>query len=578
MTLVVNPHINADQQPIVVTATRTAQIVEETLAPVVIINRDEIERSQAADVAELLRFQAGIDVARNGGPGQITSLFIRGTESNHVVVMVDGVKINPGTIGIPAVQNISPDMIERIEIVKGPRSALYGSEAIGGVINIITRQVEHGTQTNVSVGGGSNDTLLGSVAVHHGGDIGRFGLTVTATETDGFPTKVQSDIDNGHDNTGFQFYAGTVVAGVDVELRHWQTEGNTEYLDFSNIPVDQDFENIASSLSAAFSPHALWASTVKAGWATDKLDQNQSTDFAHTERLTLDWQNDVQASDNQLITAGLYFSREDTSARVFGAGFDERTHVTAIYLQDDISWGDHRVIVAARYTDNDDFGNKTTGNLEYGLRLAQRTVFTAGIGSGFRAPDATDRFGFGGNVDLDPETSRHIELGVRHTLSKRHRLSVHMFDTRIHDLIEWDGVMMNNIGRARIRGVEGQYHWTNGPWNLAMTAIAQDPVNEETNEPLARRAEHTLTTSLVYNRGRYQLGADILMTSKRTDSGFSDIVNPAYELVNLTAQLSLSAHWQLQGRVENLFNEDYVLVDGFNTQDRAVYAQISYSR
>lgn len=128
------------ERRVIVTATRTPTPIEEVLASVVVIDRDEIERSLAGDAGDLLRFHAGLDIARTGGPGQTTSLFIRGAESNHTLVMVDGVRINPGTIGQPALQNLAPELIERIEVVKGPRSALYGTDAIGGVVNVITRR------------------------------------------------------------------------------------------------------------------------------------------------------------------------------------------------------------------------------------------------------------------------------------------------------------------------------------------------------------------------------------------------------------------------------------------------------
>ena len=147
---------------IIVTATRTEIPLSDSLVPVTVITRADIELSLATDLAELLRFEAGIDIARSGGAGQSTSIFLRGTESNHTLVLIDGVRMNPGTLGGAAIQNIAPELIERIEIVKGARSSLFGTDAIGGVINIITRRVDS-EFIEASLGSGSFDSLSGQV-------------------------------------------------------------------------------------------------------------------------------------------------------------------------------------------------------------------------------------------------------------------------------------------------------------------------------------------------------------------------------------------------------------------------------
>jgi len=151
------PAFGADKDlpPLVITATRTGVNEDRVIAPVTVIDRDELDRSLSPDVAELLRFRGGIEVARNGGPGQVTSVFIRGAESDHTLVLIDGVRLNSGTAGVAAIQNVSPDLIERIEIVKGPRSSLYGSEAVGGVINIITRSGQEPAGFRGEIGAGA---------------------------------------------------------------------------------------------------------------------------------------------------------------------------------------------------------------------------------------------------------------------------------------------------------------------------------------------------------------------------------------------------------------------------------------
>ncbi len=579
--LLISPSIQADgetAEPVVVTATRTAQLADETLAPVIVITREEIERTQANDVADLLRNYAGLDIARNGGPGQATSLFMRGTDSNHTLVMIDGVKINPGTIGGAALQNISPAVIERIEIVKGPRSALYGSEAIGGVINIITRSEARGTRASAGYTNGTYNTrnYRFSMDTRDTESGFRSGISTNFLSTGGFPTRSTSDIDRGYDNTTVNSYIGVQAGPVDVEASYWTASGNTEYVDFFLNPVDQDYRNSAGAVTLKAAPLDNWASSLKLSHITDKIDQNQSSDFTRTRREALDWQNDIQITASQLLTAGLWYSRENTRASIFGSGFDENISVKAAYLQDDIDLGAHRVQLAARVTDHEGFDTNVSWNFAYGYRMSAATRVTAAAGTAFRAPDSTDRFGFGGDPNLDPETSLNLELGLNHRFNALHALSLSAFDNRIEDLIEYNTATsrMENIGKARIYGLEGAYNFNLGHWHLRVTAIAQNPENDKTNEQLLRRAKHTMTASLTYQQKLYAVLVDFLATGKRKDVT-EDL--DAYQLVNATLQLRPYGGWLAQLKVENLLDENYELAKSYNTPERSFYFELAYN-
>jgi vitamin B12 transporter len=582
-----------EQPPIVVTATRTAQTADEALVPVIVIEREQIERTRAADVGELLRFHAGIDVARTGGPGQQTSVFLRGTNSNHTLVLVDGVRINPGTAGGASWQHLDPELIERIEIVKGPRSSLYGSEAIGGVVNLITRRARPGTHLQANAGYGRYDTREAGVGLHHrGGDL-RIGFDANVTSTDGFPPRTTTAIERGHRSTGVNAYAGATLGTADMEASHWQSEGNTEYLTdvfdpatftVQPVPVDQDFTNSVTSLRTRFSPTEGWASTLRLSHMVDEIEQNQSTDFARTRRNEIDWQNDFALGARQLLTLGATLAREDTAARVFDTESDERRDMWAVYLQDDIRLGVHQILLAARHTDHDAFGSRGTWNVEYGLQATPATRLTAGVGTAFRAPSTTERFGIGGNPDLQPERSRNLEVGVRQRLAARHVVGLSAFENRIEDLIQFAplapfGFQATNIGRARIRGLEASYAASVGPWILRAEAIAQDPVDLDTGEQLLRRARRSVTASSVYELGRWQLGADVLVSGRRPDidaDTFERINNPGYALVNFSAQLHLGPGLRLLGRMENLFDRGYEPVSGFAASGRALFVGLRW--
>lgn len=574
------------RNPILVTATRTAQTADETLAPVTVISRAEIEASQAKDVIELLRFHAGIDIARNGGPGQISSVFLRGTESNHTLVLIDGVKINPGTIGGAAFYSLDPNVIDRIEIVRGPRSSLYGSDAVGGVIQIFTRRGATGTTARVFGGYGSDATRDSGVGVHHQGQAFRMGAEIADYRTDGFPTRVESEIDNGHKNTNVNAYVGTKLGAVDTELSHWRGKGTTEYLDFFLTPLSQDFLNTASALTLKTSIASMWAATVKLSQSLDRLDQKQSPDFAHTRRNTLEWQNDVQAGANHLVSVGLHSAREYTTALSFGTGFDERTGTNAVFVQDQWHAGAHSVVAAWRYTDHEDFGVHHTGDVTYGYELTPALRLHAAAGTAFRAPDATDRFGFGGNPNLEPETARNLEAGARLRLSPGSSAGANVFYNDINQLISFvdpDGFsgpipgMNQNVDKALIRGVEAGYEINAQPWSARISAIAQDPKNRDTDRQLARRAKRSLTLSTRYQGASWSAGGNALVTSSRPDSDSPSIINPGYGIVTLLAEWRPARAWVVRGRIENVFDKAYVLADRFNTQGRAYFLQLQYS-
>jgi vitamin B12 transporter len=238
---------------VVVTATRTPVPVEDVAVPVVVITREDIERSLASDLGELLKQHAGLEIGRNGGPGQIASLFIRGTNNDHAVVLVDGVRVNPGTIGGAAIQNILPEAIERIEIVKSPRSSLYGSDALGGVVNIFTRAAARdGLQTMAS---GSrydslNAQLESGIAI---GERGGLGLILGHLRTHGFPTREASSSDRGYDNTTVNLMGEWLPTdALTLRARAWRAAGTSEYSDFFLSDVAQDFENSSYAAEAAY--------------------------------------------------------------------------------------------------------------------------------------------------------------------------------------------------------------------------------------------------------------------------------------------------------------------------------------
>lgn len=573
---------NATLEPLVITATRQPTSIDDLVLPVIIIDRAQIERSLADDLAQLLRFQAGIDIGRNGGPGQTTSTFIRGAESNHTLVLVDGVRINPGTLGLPAIQNIRPEIIERIEIVKGNRSSLYGSDAIGGVINVITRRNGAATKFDLGVGGGRYGTREATATVGTALGATELDMSVAYTRSDGFPARIDATADSGHNNLNLNLGARTDVGQATVSARYFEATGSTQYIDFLGTPLEQDFRNAVAAVTLDLPLGTRWTSRMDLSLTTDDIEQQQSADWANTDRLALDWQNTVQLGLDHSLVAGLYVFGEDTDSLVFGTGFDETTDVTAVYVEDNLQRGAHTTSVALRYTDHDSFGGETTWHADYGFELNEALSLHAGLSRGFRAPDATDRFGFGGNPDLSPEVSRSAEAGLTWDPVAGQQVSVGAFVLDIDDLIlfDFDPVTFEgrnkNIAQAQIRGVEAVYSIKATDWGVRAAAVWQDPRNEVTGAILPRRSRRSLTINAYRQVRDVEVGFDVLLTGRRKDSDFSDQVNAGYMLANLSARIPLRRNFELRAKVENLLDASYETSNGFNTPGRGLHLDLYY--
>ncbi len=558
------------------------------MASSIVIDRASMELTQARDLAELLRFHAGVEIARTGGPGQQTSVFLRGTDSNQTLILLDGVPINPGTIGNAAIQNISPELLERVEIVKGPRSTLYGSEAIGGVINLITRRglTEPGTDWSAQVSGGGNATWDGGASLHHRGQDLQLGLDLSGLRTDGYAAREGFDIDLGHDNLNFNAFAGAPVGPLQARISHWQSQGTTDYLDFFGSPLDQDYRSATSALELDASPLERWQSRLNLSYFSDQIDQNQGPDFADTYRTRLDWQNDLSPNQVHQLTAGLTYKRERTRSRSFGSSYDEVLRNLDLYLQDQLDLEDHQLTLGASLVHNEEFGNHGTWSLAWGYDLGAERRLLASAASAFRAPNSADLYGFGGNPDLDPETSRGFELGLHQGLGPGQQLVATLFYTRIDDLIEFvdpDDFLgpqpgrNYNVDEARISGLELGYEYGQGPWSLQLEGVLQDPKNLTTGQTLARRAKRSLSANLAWRPHRWEFGVNLLASSKRNDSAFSERTLAGYTLVNLSGRLHLDRRWTLEARVENLFDKDYETAGGFQAQPRIAYLGLRFS-
>ncbi len=564
----------AASDTIIVTATRNEIRADDAIVPVRVITREDIELSMAADLAELLRFEAGIDIGRNGGPGQATSLFLNGSESNHTLVLVDGVRVNPGTIGGAAIQHVSPEIIERVEIVKGARSALFGTDAIGGVINIITRDARS-SYVDAGISGGSFDSRSAHLSAGRAGDTARFGATVDWQQTDGFSPRVESTIDRGYDNLSLNLFGTRRFGSGEISLRHWRADGNVEYLDFFLTPADQDYTNSVTAAELDMPLTTRGTSKLIVAYMNDTIRQQQSPDFVESSRASVDWQY-THAFEQHTLTGGLYWVDERAESLSFGSAFDQDTDVRAVFVQDQMDFDRHRVFLAARLTDHEAFGDEITWNAEYAFDVSADWTLTAGVGRAFRAPDATDRFGFGGNPALEPEISLNRQLGVRYAPGDRHRFAVELYDNALDDLIEFDLATFTlvNVAEAELRSTELSYEFRGDTYTIRTELSHLDATDKATGARLLRRPERTARLRYTHNVGAHRVGLAVLASSERSDFGGVEL--DSYVVATLTAQLQLARHLQLNARVENLFDERYETAANFRMQERSTFVELRY--
>ena len=339
----------AELEPIVVTGTKTEQPLSESAVPVEVITSEQIRNSVATDVADIIEIYSGLDLARNGDFGKVTSIFVRGSESNHTVILIDGVKINPATIAQAPLQNISPDIIERIEIVKGPRSSLYGSEAIGGVINIITRKQVDGGSTRISVGAGEFGTSKVNFSNFYGNSKVSSGITIEQFDTEGFPVQDASIEDHGFNNETINAFVDYQMNRSDLRLSHWSSTGNVEYYSFGDL--DQDFENKSTALVWNFAISSVVSTNLRLSSIQAEIFQNQPNflsqlDFAKTDRTEAELKVDVQIIDPINISVGLLSAVEDVDALSFGTSIDEKTDIDAAYALLRGQLGNHNYAIA----------------------------------------------------------------------------------------------------------------------------------------------------------------------------------------------------------------------------------------
>ncbi|WP_020146255.1 TonB-dependent receptor domain-containing protein [Thioalkalivibrio sp. ALJ15] len=603
------PNTNDAQtlETVQVTASRIAQTVDETLASVTIIDREEIERLQPQQFTDLLDGRAGVSVSGAGPFGKQSSVRVRGTESDHHLLLIDGVRMGSATTGGASWRFLPPEEIERVEIVRGPRTSIYGSDAIGGVTQIFAREGREGPpKVNAFVGGGSFDTWETGVGVAGGTENTNYSFSVSHFETDGINVQddVGDDDPDGYKNTSLAGkLSHRLPNGIELFGNMLYSEGRSEYdadefglVDpadpdsFGRLgPYDRaytDFVHAALRAGVRIPVTARWDSEVTLGQSRDESDDvteggvlGGSIDRFDTRRNQLTWRNDLRLGDRTDLVAGVD-AYEDQVDGTTDYDEDSRYNV-GVYSVLRTELGNHDLEASLRYDDNEQFGAKTTGQIAWGMQATDALRLRASYGTAFKAPTFNDLYFpdvgfFRGNPDLNPEESETYELGARYSAGHTY-VDVAVFEARVDNLIT-GSPLPENIEEARIRGLEIEGGHEFGPWNSRASMTLLDAENRETGKELSRRAPVSARLDLDREFGRFSVGATAIAKSRSyDDTGNNDRLS-GYGLLNLRASYQIHREWQLRATVSNVLDKDYETQGGYNQPGRAAFVKLRYQQ
>ena len=591
--------VSAQQAPVfpgsetVVTAARLPQRLSDALRNVTVITAQDIEQSGQLTLTQVLQQFGGLEIASNGGHGNASSVFIRGANAAHTLVLVDGVRLQSATLGTTAFENIALAQIERIEIVPGPVSGLYGSDAIGGVIQIFTKSKRSTPAAEVSASLGSYATrsLKGAAST----TVGNTDLTLSAGyfETDGF-SATKPTISFGRFNPDDDGYRNSSLSG---KVAHRLNPGNeigasVFYSDgeahFDNGPTTDNRTDQKLSVYSVYSQNQLaegWQSLVRIGASRDDSASlgAASVDEFKTDQTQATWQNTFALGRNTSLVAGAeYLEQEIATTTDYEA---TRRTIKSLFAGLNGDYGNHGVQASLRRDDNSQFGAPTTGSIAYGYRITPAVRLRGAYGTAFHAPSFNDLYfpGFG-NPDLKPERSRNREVGFDYQ-GEQQRFTATYFDNRITDLIVFTfdpasgSSRPENVSESRIRGTELAYSGRILDTQLRAKLTVQKPETEPAGFQLQRRAKRHGSVMAARAFGAWRIGAEMVASGERFDSATESAASrmAGYALFNLSVAYALSPEWSIDARWDNVGDKEYELARGFNTPGSNVLVSVKWS-
>jgi len=586
------PAFVAAQETITVTATRVPTRVSDVVAEVTVLDRAALERSEGRTLVELLSQQAGLQFTSNGGLGKTSGLFIRGLESRHTLLLVDGVRVGSATVGSPSLDNLPLEAVERIEIVRGPLSSLYGNGAMGGVIQVFTRRGTQGFNANAKAGVGSND--FGQLAGGVGFGDGHLDAAVQVqhTDTKGFSaTNPSYPFGHNPDRDGFRQTGGSLrlgwqpLAGWRFELLGLQSNGLTRIDDGAGADARAELRNGLVSLSAQGSVLPGWKTRLSVAESTDAYETLASasafTDLGTTQTRgrQIGWENTLATPVGSLLLLAETL-REQVSRPVTPYAVSERD-IDSYAAGLSGSAGAHSWQGSLRRDSNSQFGGVNTGALGYGFAFNPAWRVGASYGTSHTLPSFNQLYfpGFG-NPNLIPEEGKHAELSLRWTTGE-HALRAALYEHRYRNFIS-AGPQPPNLPKVEITGVTLSYE---GRWrNLALQGSLDhtDPRNKTVGSAafdklLPRRAKDSAKLAADWDGGAWSAGATLVGYSHRFDNTTNTARLAGYGTLDLRAEWAFSRELKLGVKLNNVGDKTYETALGYNQPGREGFVTLRYA-
>jgi len=594
---------DSNPDTLVVTANRFQQPAKTVLAPTEVVTREDIDRWQSRSLVDVLRRLPGVDIAQNGGLGQTASVYVRGTEAKHLLLLIDGVPVaRSGISNDPELNQIPLSLVQRVEYIRGPRSTVYGSGAIGGVVNVITQTGSEQSQINASVGSKGYQTLDGTVRQ-------RFGDTVATaagsyTSTRGFNVQPDSSWDHDADRDGYRnkTFWGSLQhkfnENIDGFFRGYSFSNNVDY-DLGSPPFLPEYSADERQLYSqgwdtglSFN-QGIYSSQLVASYQKSK-DYNYSSIYGRYEDgTTLDdmeqryiqWANNVAVGHGS-VSAGADWKQERlvSSNKTSREAYDRDN--TGLYLSGLQQFGDVTLEASGREDKDEEFGWHGTWQTAAGWEFVKDYRLTVSYGTGFLAPSLGQQFGakrfnIASNPDLKPEESKQWEAGVEGLTGPLDwRLSTYRYE--IDNLITYSDTAYYNINSATIKGVEWTGSVDTGIFSHRVTLQYIDPRDDETNEVLPRRAKRQAKYQLDWAVFDVDMNLAWEYFGKRYDNRTSTYnpeqrVLPSYSTVDFSASYPVTSHLTVRGKIANLFDKDYETAYGYQTAGREYTLSGSYT-
>ncbi len=577
---------------VVITATRTEVRVDEVIADLTVIDSEALRNNSGRSVAEVLARMAGVQMSSNGGLGKSSNVYIRGTEGRHVLLLVDGVRYGSSTTGSPNFDAIPLEMIERIEVFKGPSSALYGSDAVGGVVQIFTRKGKEGFHPYASLTAGEWDRSEVSTGFTAGAKNLTYSLGIQTQNEGGFSAtnpRLGSTATSGFNADRDGYAQNAVQAGLNWQFtERWsldakvlQTDAVNHY-DGGRNPFDVRGESTSAirKLGLEGQIFPAWKSRLELSTSADRAASLTSTSTSrfNTQQQQWSWQNELLTPWGQVF-AGLEALRELVDGTQLYTVSDRTTQSAFVGISG--TSGAHSWQVNARQDNNTQFGTASTGLVGYGFKFNQDLRLHGSYGTSFKVPSFNTLYwydpvatNFQGNPTTQPESGENAELGASLAIGDQLLSLVH-YENRIKGFITRQPTV-SNIPYVKLDGWTLALQGETGPWSYRSALDFLDARNQLTDKKLVRRPDLQLSTTVNYAIDTWTLGATLLATSDAYDNATNTVSLGGYTTLDVFASKKLRKDWSVEGRVINLGDKFYQTALGYNQPGRAAYVTLRY--